>query len=206
MLSDKHTRNDCLLSDPSDHTARGVPNQDSLTRTPLFPTMMKAFPSGNGLQDPKQADRSNSRQLSKSPQVLICPPPLLGHHPMVTLLLDRSKVIIWPMKDGDEQNQPNPPQQDSPVPSLPHKQTPRQPTPGPSGTQWLEDLFREPSQTDEPPIPGLSPSSKLHENVLTSCPTPPHSVITIDDIPVGSPPPLIPTMRLTRNLPTYDQP
>ncbi|MBW0519887.1 hypothetical protein O181_059602 [Austropuccinia psidii MF-1] len=40
-----------------------------------------------------------------------------------------------------EQNQPNPLQQDSPVPSLPCKQTLQQPTPGPSGTQWSEDLF-----------------------------------------------------------------
>ncbi|MBW0478623.1 hypothetical protein O181_018338 [Austropuccinia psidii MF-1] len=70
-----------------------------------------------------------------------------------------------------------------------------QPTPGPSGTQWLEDLFRskqaefhlistfnsseltvppfvEPSQKDEPPIPGLSPSSKPHEDVPTCEPEP----------------------------------
>ncbi|MBW0552114.1 hypothetical protein O181_091829 [Austropuccinia psidii MF-1] len=33
-----------------------------------------------------------------------------------------------------EQNPLNPPQQDSPVPSLPRKQTPQQPTTGPSGT------------------------------------------------------------------------
>ncbi|MBW0490836.1 hypothetical protein O181_030551 [Austropuccinia psidii MF-1] len=155
--------------------------------------MMKAFPSGNGRQDPKQADGNNSGRLALSPQVLIFPPPLLGHHPMITSLLDRSKVIIWPMKDGDahfssrnhtdpfplgiEQNQLNPPQQDSPIPSFPCKQTPRQLPPGPSGTKWSEDLFHgkqpkfhlistfdsseltfppfvKPSQTNEPPIPG----------------------------------------------------
>ncbi|MBW0570251.1 hypothetical protein O181_109966 [Austropuccinia psidii MF-1] len=89
-----------------------------------------------------------------------------------------------------EPNQPNPPQQDSPVRSLPHQQTPWEPTPGLSGTQWLEDLFRskqpefhllssfdsseltvppfvEPSQMDEPPIPGPSPSSEPHEDVQT---------------------------------------
>ncbi|MBW0502861.1 hypothetical protein O181_042576 [Austropuccinia psidii MF-1] len=94
-----------------------------------------------------------------------------------------------------EQNQRNPPQQDSPVPNLHCKKTPRQPTPGPSGTQWLEDLFRgkqpkfhlistfnsseltlppflEPSQTNEPPIPGLSPSFTPHEDVLTCEPEP----------------------------------
>ncbi|MBW0484277.1 hypothetical protein O181_023992 [Austropuccinia psidii MF-1] len=102
-----------------------------------------------------------------------------------------------------KQNQPNPPQQDSPVPSFPYKQTPQQPTPGPSGTQWSEYLFRKPSQTDEPPIPGLSPSSKPHEDVRTcepepevaptqsmeepfACPTPPHSIIIINDMPAGS--------------------
>ncbi|MBW0543773.1 hypothetical protein O181_083488 [Austropuccinia psidii MF-1] len=61
-----------------------------------------------------------------------------------------------------KQNQPNPPRQDSPVPSFPRQKTPRQPTPGLSGTQWSEDLFRKPSQTNEPSIPGLSPSSKPH--------------------------------------------
>ncbi|MBW0572301.1 hypothetical protein O181_112016, partial [Austropuccinia psidii MF-1] len=77
--------------------------------------------------------------------------------------------------------------------------------------------FVGPSQTNEPPIPGPSPSSKPHQDILTSHPTPLHSVIIIDNTPIGSPlppsdpgtpppPPLIPTMRLTRNLATYDQP
>ncbi|MBW0542027.1 hypothetical protein O181_081742 [Austropuccinia psidii MF-1] len=44
---------------------------------------------------------NNSRQLALSPQASICPPPLLGHHFMVTSLLDWSKVIIRPMKDGN---------------------------------------------------------------------------------------------------------
>ncbi|MBW0485679.1 hypothetical protein O181_025394 [Austropuccinia psidii MF-1] len=90
-----------------------------------------------------------------------------------------------------KQNQPNPLQQDSPIPSLPCEQTSRQPTPGPSGTQWLEDLFHhkkpknrllistlnsseltitpfvEPSQPDEPPIPGPSQSSEPHEDAST---------------------------------------
>ncbi|MBW0478311.1 hypothetical protein O181_018026 [Austropuccinia psidii MF-1] len=153
MLANKHTRNACSLSNPYDHAARGFPNQDALARTPLWSTLMKAFPSRNECQDPKQADGNDSGQLAQSPQ---------------------SKVIIRLMKDGNgkrtfelglivthgiqtpyiEQNQPNTPRQDSPVPSFPCKQTPQQPTPGPSGTQWLEDLFREPSQTNEPPIPG----------------------------------------------------
>ncbi|MBW0570192.1 hypothetical protein O181_109907 [Austropuccinia psidii MF-1] len=66
-----------------------------------------------------------------------------------------------------EQNPPNPPQQDSPVPHMPREQTLRQPTPGPSGTRWLEDLSREPSQHDEPPIPAPSPSSEPPEDVPT---------------------------------------
>ncbi|MBW0580355.1 hypothetical protein O181_120070 [Austropuccinia psidii MF-1] len=55
---------------------------------------------------------------------------------------------------------------------MPRKQTPRQPTPGPSGTQWLEDLCGEPSQHNEPPIPGPSPSSKPPADVPTREPEP----------------------------------
>ncbi|MBW0586436.1 hypothetical protein O181_126151 [Austropuccinia psidii MF-1] len=101
MLADKHTRNVPSLSDPSDHKARGVLTQDALARTPLWSTMMKQYPSANGHRDLKQADRNNSGRLALSPQASICPPPLLGHHPMVTSLLNQSKVIIRPMKDGD---------------------------------------------------------------------------------------------------------
>ncbi|MBW0482517.1 hypothetical protein O181_022232 [Austropuccinia psidii MF-1] len=116
-----------------------------------------------------------------------------------------------------EQNPSNTPQQDSPVPHMPHEQTLRQPTPGPSGTQWLEDLSHEPSQTKEPPIPGPSPSSKPPEDIPTCEPelevapmqskeepfgkqllhfltlprfssTIPSSVIVVDNTPVGAPP------------------
>ncbi|MBW0526137.1 hypothetical protein O181_065852 [Austropuccinia psidii MF-1] len=149
--------------------------------------MMKAIPSGNGNWDPKQADRSVSLQLAWCPQVLICPSPLLGHHPMVTSVLDQRKVIIGQMKDGNggrtfalaliitmcchpwdsnaklslsslthfsscnhtdsfslciEHNPLNSPREDSPVPHMPFKKTPWQPTPGLSGTQWSEDLLR----------------------------------------------------------------
>ncbi|MBW0480188.1 hypothetical protein O181_019903 [Austropuccinia psidii MF-1] len=61
---------------------------------------MKELPSGNRRREPKQADGNNSGQLALSPQVFICPPPLLGHHLMVTSLLDHSEVILQPMKDG----------------------------------------------------------------------------------------------------------
>ncbi|MBW0566072.1 hypothetical protein O181_105787 [Austropuccinia psidii MF-1] len=128
--------------------------------------MMKLYSSANGHWDPKQADGNDSGRSALSPQVSICPPPLLGHHPMVTSLLDWSEVIIRPMARGHssfgrlspmgfkcqsrfyfsshnntdffplliEQNPPHPPQQDSPIPSLPREHTPQQPTPGPSGT------------------------------------------------------------------------
>ncbi|MBW0588270.1 hypothetical protein O181_127985 [Austropuccinia psidii MF-1] len=79
MLADKHTRNVCSLSAPSDHKARGVPAQDALARTPLWSTMMKPFPSVNGRRAPKQADGNNSRQLALStppPR-----PPSDGHFP-----------------------------------------------------------------------------------------------------------------------------
>ncbi|MBW0515595.1 hypothetical protein O181_055310 [Austropuccinia psidii MF-1] len=118
-----------------------------------------------------------------------------------------------------KQNPPNPPQQDSPVQCMPRQQTPRQPTPGPNGTQWLEDLFRKPSQHNEPPIPGPSPSSKPPEDVATCEPEPevspkqsmgepfahpatPRSIIIIDATPVGSPPPISPTPTRPPSTPT----
>ncbi|MBW0499900.1 hypothetical protein O181_039615 [Austropuccinia psidii MF-1] len=60
ILAHKHTRKAHSLSNPSNHVARGVPDQDTIMRTPLWLTMMKAFPSGNGRWDPKQEDRNNS--------------------------------------------------------------------------------------------------------------------------------------------------
>ncbi|MBW0548576.1 hypothetical protein O181_088291 [Austropuccinia psidii MF-1] len=91
-----------------------------------------------------------------------------------------------------EQKPPNPPQQDSPIPSMPCEPTPRGPD--------------EPFQHNEPPIPGLSPLSEPPEDILTcepvpevaptqstedpfACPATPHSVIIIENMPVGSPPP-----------------
>ncbi|MBW0560883.1 hypothetical protein O181_100598, partial [Austropuccinia psidii MF-1] len=164
MLANKHTRNVCALSTPSNHAARGVLAQDALTRTPLLLTMMKPYPSVNGHREPKQANGNNSVRLALSPQVLICPPPLLGHHPMVTSLLNRSKVIMRPMKDGDGKRTfklgpivTNGIQ----MPNLPCKQTLQQPTPGP-----------KPSQTEEPPIPGPSPSTQAPEDIPTCEPGP----------------------------------
>ncbi|MBW0554288.1 hypothetical protein O181_094003 [Austropuccinia psidii MF-1] len=55
---------------------------------------------------------------------------------------------------------------------MPCEQTPQQPTPGTSGTQWSEDLSHEPSQHNEPPLPGPSPPSKPPEDFPTCDPEP----------------------------------
>ncbi|MBW0499921.1 hypothetical protein O181_039636 [Austropuccinia psidii MF-1] len=187
MLANKHTRNACWLSDPFDHTAREVLNQDALARTPLWSTMRKAFPSGNGCRDPKQAD-GDSRKLVQPPQVSIFPPPSYA-------------TIQWSLH------------------SLTAAKT--KPTKSPM-TRLSRSYFTSransaatdprPEWHPMPPIPGLSPSSKPHEDVPThepepevaptqsmeepfACPTPHYSVIIIDDMPIGSPLPfLLPLM------------
>ncbi|MBW0478773.1 hypothetical protein O181_018488 [Austropuccinia psidii MF-1] len=204
MLAKKHTRNSRSLSDPSDHAAGGVPNQDTLVRTPLWLTMMKEFPSRNGRRDPKQADTNNSGLLAQSPQVLICPPPLLGHHPMVTSLLHQSEVIIPPMKDGNGESTfelgPIVTMSCHPLDSNAKKKTNQFPrnknlpflvclASKLRGNRPQAQLAPNSQRTySVPPIPGPSPSSKPHEDVPTPHPTPPHSVIIIDDMPIGSPP------------------
>ncbi|MBW0466767.1 hypothetical protein O181_006482, partial [Austropuccinia psidii MF-1] len=168
MLANKHTRNVCSLSAPSDHEARGVPAQDALARTPLWSTMMKPFPSVNGRRAPKQANGNNSGQLA------LDYPADEGWRwrEDIRAWADRHHVLSPMGFKCQKQNPPNPPRQDSPVPSLPREQTPRQPTPGPSGTRWSEELFREPSRTKEPPIPGPSPSSQQPEDDTTREPEP----------------------------------
>ncbi|MBW0522805.1 hypothetical protein O181_062520 [Austropuccinia psidii MF-1] len=148
-----------------------------------------------------------------------------------------------------KKNPPNPPQQDSPVTCMPQKKPPRPPTPGLSGTQWSEDLFCckqlpflfliltfasseltlplfvEPSQHNEPPIPGPSQSSKPHEDALTcrpepevavmqsmeepfACPATPTSIIIINDMPFGAPtpPPSPPTLEIPPSAPRTPAP
>ncbi|MBW0526779.1 hypothetical protein O181_066494 [Austropuccinia psidii MF-1] len=77
------------------------------------------------------------------------------------------------------------------TPKLPCKQTPRQPTPGPSGTQWSEELFGKPSPTKEPPIPGLSPSSQPPEDNTTCEPEPEVAPTQSMEEPLGKSPLLI---------------
>ncbi|MBW0529072.1 hypothetical protein O181_068787 [Austropuccinia psidii MF-1] len=188
MLADKHTRNACLLSDSSNHAARGVPAQDALAKTPLCSTMMKVFPSGNGPRYPKQADGNNSRRLALSLQASICPPPLLGHHPMVTSLLDRREMIIQPMKDGNGKRtfklgliitmSCHP--WDSNAKNKTHQTPPNKTHPfnvylasKPRGNPLLAQVApNEPSQHDGPPIPVPSPSSEPPEDVATCEPEP----------------------------------
>ncbi|MBW0551088.1 hypothetical protein O181_090803, partial [Austropuccinia psidii MF-1] len=63
---------------------------------------------------------------------------------MVTSLLDPREVIIRSMKDDNGKRT----LELGPIvtngiqtPNSPREQTPRQPTPGPSGTRWSEELF-----------------------------------------------------------------
>ncbi|MBW0487139.1 hypothetical protein O181_026854 [Austropuccinia psidii MF-1] len=205
MLADKHTRTACLLSAPSNHTARGVLAQDTLVRTPLLSTMMKPYLSVNGHRDPKQVNGDDSGRLALSN-----PPP----RPLAMARGHSSLGQLSPMGFKF---------QNSPVPSLPCEQTPQQPTPGRSGTQWSEELFCKPSQTKEPPIPGLSPCSQPPEDILThepepevapmqsteepfACPATPSLIIIIDYTPVGSHPPPPPSSSLTANFPSCSPP
>ncbi|MBW0558559.1 hypothetical protein O181_098274 [Austropuccinia psidii MF-1] len=223
MLANKHTKNACLLCDHSNHVARGDPAQDALVRTPLWLTMMKAFPSGNGRQDAKQVDGNNSGQLAWSPQVLTCPTPLLGHHPMVTSLLDPRKVIIRPMKEGNGNRifdlGPIVTMSCHPWDSNVKNQIP--------GNKTLRELtlppFVEPSQYNEPPIPGPSPSSEPHQDFLACGPEPkvaprksleepfdfpttPHLVIISDNTPVGSSTPTLEIPAISPKDPTSSSP
>ncbi|MBW0555873.1 hypothetical protein O181_095588, partial [Austropuccinia psidii MF-1] len=131
----------------SDHEAGGFPAQDALARTLLWWMMMKQYPSANGHQGLKQAKGSNSGRLALSPQALIFPPPLLADEGWqwkedIRAWDDCHHVLSLMGFKCQKQNPPNPPQQDSHVPSFPCKQAPQQPTPGLSGTQWSEELFR----------------------------------------------------------------
>ncbi|MBW0505416.1 hypothetical protein O181_045131 [Austropuccinia psidii MF-1] len=204
MLSDKHTRNACLFSNPSDHMAKGVPSQNTLTRTPLWLTMMKVFPRGNA---PRTPNRPAGTILDNYPCLL------LGHHPMVTSLLNRSKVIFQPMKDGNgERTSKLGPiitmschPWDSNAKNKTHQIPPNKTHP------FNVCLARKPRRNpllaqvepNEPPIPGPSPSSEPPEDVATHEPEPdvaptqsmeepfarpatPRSIIIIDDTPFGS--------------------
>ncbi|MBW0511808.1 hypothetical protein O181_051523 [Austropuccinia psidii MF-1] len=84
---------------------------------------------------------------------------------------------------------------------MPHKQALWQLTPGPSGTQWSEDLLCKPSQHDEPPIPGPSQSSKSqvpsHEDTLPCEPEPEVALTQSTEEPFSICPPATPEIPTT---------
>ncbi|MBW0516762.1 hypothetical protein O181_056477 [Austropuccinia psidii MF-1] len=97
MPADKHTRNACLLSNPSKHAARGVPDQDS-----FVVNNNESIPEREWTLGPQTGRQEQFRMIIPVPSGIdLSTPPLLGHHPMVTSLLDQSKVIIRLMKDGN---------------------------------------------------------------------------------------------------------
>ncbi|MBW0518597.1 hypothetical protein O181_058312 [Austropuccinia psidii MF-1] len=154
----------------------------------------ESIPEWEWTSGPQTGRQEQFRTINPVPSSIDLSTPLLGHHQMVTSLLDRSRVIIGPMKDGDGKRTTK--QTKSPVPSLPCEKTLQKPTQGPSVTQWSEDSCRgnkktipllfstfdsseltlppfvEPSQPNEPPIPGLSQPSEPHEDTLTHEPEP----------------------------------
>ncbi|MBW0565605.1 hypothetical protein O181_105320 [Austropuccinia psidii MF-1] len=190
MLADKHTRNVCFLSAPCDHAARGVLAQDALATTPLWPPSNCHF-----TPQPEQSDylanegwqwQGDIQAWADRHQVLLpmgfkCQSKFsfssLSH------FSSRNNTDFFPLLM--ERNPPDPPRQDSPIPSLPRKQTLRQPTPGPSGTRWSEELFRE------PPIPGPSPSSQPPDDVPTHEPEPEVAPTQSTEEPFGKSPLLL---------------
>ncbi|MBW0551701.1 hypothetical protein O181_091416, partial [Austropuccinia psidii MF-1] len=121
---------------------------------------------------------------------------------MVISLLNRNKVIIWPMKDGNGEGtfelgpivtvscHPWDSNAKNKTHHIPHDKTlrfhacltskphgnPLQAQVAPNGWRAYPALalppFVEPSQQDEPPIPGPSPSSKPPEEIPTCEPEP----------------------------------
>ncbi|MBW0475096.1 hypothetical protein O181_014811 [Austropuccinia psidii MF-1] len=186
----------------------------------------ESFPKQESTPGPQTGRGEQFRTISPVPSSIY----LSTHHLIVNSLLEWSKLIIQLMKEGNGKRtfelglivtmSCHPWDSNS-------KKTLRQLTPGLSGTQWLEDLFRhkqpkipllissfdsseltltpfvEPSQPDEPPIPGLSQPSEPHEDA-SKCepepevaptqsmeepfahPTTTPSVIIINDMLIGS--------------------
>ncbi|MBW0523464.1 hypothetical protein O181_063179, partial [Austropuccinia psidii MF-1] len=177
----------------------------------------ESIPERERTPDPKQADRNDSGQLALSPQASICPPPLLGHHPMVTSLLDWSKVIIRLMKDGDGEGT----FELGPIFTMSchpwYSNTKKKPT-----EYALTTLTRSIYPSSEPPEgvptcepePEVAPTQSMEEPfgksqihffnssqlfLSRACPATPRSVIIINNMPIQSPltpPPSTPTPDL----------
>ncbi|MBW0471312.1 hypothetical protein O181_011027 [Austropuccinia psidii MF-1] len=146
--------------------------------------------------------------------------PLLGHHPMVTSLLNQRKVIIPPMKDGNGKRTfalgPIVTMSCHPWDSNAKNQTNRIPCSKTlpflvslasklHGNQLQAQVApNEPYKPNEPSIPGQSQPLEPHEpepevapmqstEEPFAHPTTPTSIIIIYDTPVGSPlPPVLP--------------
>ncbi|MBW0481065.1 hypothetical protein O181_020780 [Austropuccinia psidii MF-1] len=131
----------------------------------------ESIPKREWTPGPQTGRQEQLRTIRPVPSSINLSTPLLGHHLMVTSLLDQSKVIIWLMKDGNgkrtfelglivtmsfhpwDSNAKNKTNQ------IPCNKT-------------LPFLVCQPSQPNEPPIPGLSPSSKPHEDIPSCEPEP----------------------------------
>ncbi|MBW0564706.1 hypothetical protein O181_104421 [Austropuccinia psidii MF-1] len=201
MLADKHTGNACLFSNPSDQAARGVSAQDALARTPLWSTMMKVFPSGNGPRDPKQANGNDSKRLALSPQASICPPPP-------------------PRPPSNEPSQHDEPPIPGPSTSSepPEDVATCEPEPEGAPTQSMEEPFGK-SQLHffnssqlilTPPLPIFSPSrysllDHHHRRDPRLCHLPLLPRISLPLLLRTQPLPLIHAITLSRNSPTCDQ-
>ncbi|MBW0503434.1 hypothetical protein O181_043149 [Austropuccinia psidii MF-1] len=215
----------------------------------------ESIPEQEWTPRPQAGRQERFRTISPVPSSIDLCIPLLGHHQMVTSLLNWSKVIIQPMKDGNSKRT----FEVGPIVTMSchpwHSNTKRKTHQIPHNKTllFLVCLARklcdkslqaqvapdEPSQHNEPPITGPSQASDSqlpsHENNLTcepetevaptqsseepfACPATPCSSIIINDRPIGTslPPlpsspsthpstPLIPTIRLCRDSPTYNQ-
>ncbi|MBW0528730.1 hypothetical protein O181_068445 [Austropuccinia psidii MF-1] len=124
--------------------------------------------------------------ISPVPSSIYLSTPLRGHHPMVTLLLDWSEVIIQPMKDGNGRRTfelgpivthgiqtPKTKHTKSPMTRLTCSLYASQANAAATHSSELTlPPFVEPSQHHERPISGPSQPSEPHEDALTHEPEP----------------------------------
>ncbi|MBW0512406.1 hypothetical protein O181_052121 [Austropuccinia psidii MF-1] len=149
--------------------------------------MMKTFPRRNGPRDPKHAGGNYSGLLALSPQASIFPPPPLGHHPMVTSLLDGSKQPTpglsgtqWSEDLSHKPSQHIEPPIPGPSPSSepPEDVVTHEPEPEVAPTQSMEEPF------DTPISPALTPQN----STPTPVPSPYLSPIAAENLMASSPP------------------
>ncbi|MBW0569803.1 hypothetical protein O181_109518, partial [Austropuccinia psidii MF-1] len=88
--------------------------------------------------EPQEGRLEQFRTNSPVPSSIDLSTPLLGHHPMVTSLLNLSEVIIRPMKDGDGERT----FKLGLIITMACHQWDSNAKESPGGTQWSEELFR----------------------------------------------------------------